>query len=113
MFETKLVVSGKQKVNKGQSFLIASFKCSIICFGCAPTGKNKAKKAKHSSAVEPIEEGEDMTDTTGKKWKLMKLLSQSTTEVIYEGETVSDTSLKVVEGIKEIQLILISFCAYW
>uniref|UniRef100_UPI0037E92B5F serine/threonine-protein kinase VRK3 n=1 Tax=Semicossyphus pulcher TaxID=241346 RepID=UPI0037E92B5F len=47
-------------------------------------GKNKAKKAKHAFAVEPLQEGEEVTDTTGKKWKLGKLLSQSTTEIIYE-----------------------------
>ncbi|XP_068586390.1 serine/threonine-protein kinase VRK3 [Cebidichthys violaceus] len=48
------------------------------------TGKSKAKKAKHVSAVEPLQEGEEVTDTTGKKWRLVKLLSQSTTELIYE-----------------------------
>ncbi|XP_056230044.1 inactive serine/threonine-protein kinase VRK3 [Seriola aureovittata] len=59
------------------------------------TGKSKAKKAKHVSAVEPLQEGEEVTDTTGKKWKLMKLLSQSTTEVIYEVlQTVSRSSFK-------------------
>ncbi|KAK9542728.1 hypothetical protein VZT92_000566 [Zoarces viviparus] len=48
------------------------------------TGKSKAKKAKHASAVEPLREGEEVTDTVGKKWRLGKLLSQSTTELIYE-----------------------------
>ncbi|XP_047195675.1 inactive serine/threonine-protein kinase VRK3 isoform X2 [Hippoglossus stenolepis] len=48
------------------------------------TGKSKAKKAKNASAVDPLQEGEEMTDTTGKKWKLMKLLSQTSTEIIYE-----------------------------
>ncbi|XP_056268817.1 inactive serine/threonine-protein kinase VRK3 isoform X1 [Pseudoliparis swirei] len=48
------------------------------------TAKNKAKKAKHASAVEPLQEGEKVTDTTGKTWRLVKLLSQSTTELIYE-----------------------------
>ncbi|KAM9860959.1 serine/threonine-protein kinase VRK3 isoform 2-T2 [Aulostomus maculatus] len=47
-------------------------------------GKSKAKKAKHASAVEPLQEGEELTDTTGKKWILMKLLSQSATELIYQ-----------------------------
>ncbi|XP_029986873.1 serine/threonine-protein kinase VRK3 isoform X2 [Sphaeramia orbicularis] len=47
-------------------------------------GKSKAKKAKHMPAVEPLQEGEEVTDTTGKKWKLMKLLSQNMTELIYE-----------------------------
>lgn len=44
------------------------------------------------SAVEPLQEGEEVTDTTGKKWKLVKLLSQSTKELIYEGETWYMTS---------------------
>ncbi|XP_033972372.1 inactive serine/threonine-protein kinase VRK3 isoform X1 [Trematomus bernacchii] len=52
-------------------------------------GKSKSKKAKHASAVEPLQEGEEVTDTAGKKWKLVKLLSQSTTELLYEGETGS------------------------
>ncbi|XP_029943940.1 serine/threonine-protein kinase VRK3 isoform X2 [Salarias fasciatus] len=47
-------------------------------------GKSKAKKVKRASAVEKLQEGEEVTDTTGKKWKLMKLLSQSWTELIYE-----------------------------
>lgn len=51
------------------------------------TGKNKAKKGKHMSAVAPLQDGEMLTDTTGKKWTPVKLLSQSTTELTYEGET--------------------------
>ncbi|XP_029354545.1 serine/threonine-protein kinase VRK3 isoform X2 [Echeneis naucrates] len=48
------------------------------------TGKSKAKKPRHGPPLEPLQEGEEVTDTTGKKWKLMKLLDQSKTEVIYE-----------------------------
>nr|XP_020516887.1 inactive serine/threonine-protein kinase VRK3 [Labrus bergylta]XP_020516892.1 inactive serine/threonine-protein kinase VRK3 [Labrus bergylta]XP_020516898.1 inactive serine/threonine-protein kinase VRK3 [Labrus bergylta] len=47
-------------------------------------GKSKAKKARHSFYVEPLNEGDEMTDTTGKKWKLGKLLTQNSTEIIYE-----------------------------
>ncbi|KAM9366610.1 serine/threonine-protein kinase VRK3 isoform 1-T2 [Symphorus nematophorus] len=55
-------------------------------------GKSKAKKAKQAPAVEPLQEGEEVTDTTGKKWTLVKLLSQSTTELIYEVfQTVSQS----------------------
>lgn len=58
-------------------------------------GKSKAKKAKHAPAVEPLQEGEEVTDTTGKKWKLARLLSRSTTELIYEVfQTVSRSSSK-------------------
>ncbi|XP_028428735.1 serine/threonine-protein kinase VRK3 isoform X1 [Perca flavescens] len=59
------------------------------------TGKGKAKKAKHAPTVEPLRESEEVTDTTGKKWKLEKLLSQSTTELIYEVlQTVSRSTSK-------------------
>uniref|UniRef100_A0A8D0AJU8 VRK serine/threonine kinase 3 n=1 Tax=Sander lucioperca TaxID=283035 RepID=A0A8D0AJU8_SANLU len=57
--------------------------------------KGKAKKAKHAPTVEPLRENEEVTDTTGKKWKLEKLLSQSTTELIYEVlQTVSRSNSK-------------------
>ncbi|KAM4630439.1 serine/threonine-protein kinase VRK3 [Polymixia lowei] len=44
----------------------------------------KAKKAKRVSALKPLVEGEEVTDITDRKWRLGKLLSQSTTELIYE-----------------------------
>ncbi|KAM9409224.1 serine/threonine-protein kinase VRK3 isoform 2-T6 [Pholidichthys leucotaenia] len=47
-------------------------------------GKSKAKKAKYAPCVDLLPEGEEVTDTTGKKWKLMNQISQSTTELIYE-----------------------------
>ncbi|KAM7014966.1 serine/threonine-protein kinase VRK3 [Tautogolabrus adspersus] len=47
-------------------------------------GKGKAKKARHAFNVDPLNEGEEMTDTTGKKWELGKLLTQNLTEIIYE-----------------------------
>uniref|UniRef100_A0A671YKY3 VRK serine/threonine kinase 3 n=1 Tax=Sparus aurata TaxID=8175 RepID=A0A671YKY3_SPAAU len=59
------------------------------------TAKSKAKKAKHVPAVEPLQEGEEVTDTAGKNWKLLKLLSQSTTELLYEVvQTVSRSNSK-------------------
>ncbi|XP_074522093.1 serine/threonine-protein kinase VRK3 isoform X2 [Halichoeres trimaculatus] len=48
------------------------------------SGKGRAKRAKHMPAVEALQEGEEVTDTTGKKWKLIKRLSQSTKEIFYE-----------------------------
>ncbi|XP_037552014.1 inactive serine/threonine-protein kinase VRK3 [Nematolebias whitei] len=66
-------------------------------------GRSKAKKAKHAVTVEPLQEGEEVTDTTGKKWKLMKLLSRSMAELLYEvsrpGLKESDHVLKL--GAKE------------
>ncbi|XP_026233909.1 inactive serine/threonine-protein kinase VRK3 isoform X2 [Anabas testudineus] len=83
----KQVEEGNRPIDKTSDLTVDGPSVSLVSSPVSRSpgkGKNKAKKAKHSSAVEPIEEGEDMTDTTGKKWKLMKLLSQSTTEVIYE-----------------------------
>uniref|UniRef100_A0A8C7LHI5 VRK serine/threonine kinase 3 n=1 Tax=Oncorhynchus kisutch TaxID=8019 RepID=A0A8C7LHI5_ONCKI len=45
--------------------------------------KGKAKKAKRVCAVEPLQEGEELCDTTGRKWRLLKLLSQSDAEMFY------------------------------
>ncbi|XP_055085591.1 inactive serine/threonine-protein kinase VRK3 isoform X2 [Periophthalmus magnuspinnatus] len=47
-------------------------------------GKGKSKKTKAIPALEPLLEGTDVTDTNGKKWKLVRLLSHATTELIYE-----------------------------
>ncbi|XP_021163469.2 inactive serine/threonine-protein kinase VRK3 isoform X2 [Fundulus heteroclitus] len=49
-----------------------------------PGGGSKAKKAKHASLLEPLQEGEELTDKTGKKWKLVKLIGQSPTDLLYE-----------------------------
>uniref|UniRef100_A0A3B3ZEW8 Protein kinase domain-containing protein n=1 Tax=Periophthalmus magnuspinnatus TaxID=409849 RepID=A0A3B3ZEW8_9GOBI len=38
-------------------------------------GKGKSKKTKAIPALEPLLEGTDVTDTNGKKWKLVRLLS--------------------------------------
>ncbi|MEQ2228917.1 hypothetical protein ILYODFUR_013578 [Ilyodon furcidens] len=48
------------------------------------TGGGKAKKAKHASSLELLQEGEELTDNTGKKWKLVKLIGQSMTELLYQ-----------------------------
>lgn len=47
------------------------------------------------SSVEPLQDGEELTDMTGKKWELVKLLSQTTTALIYKGETLFVTLQKV------------------
>lgn len=36
--------------------------------------------------MERLDEGEVVTDTTGKKWKLAMVLTQTSTELMYEGE---------------------------
>lgn len=45
---------------------------------------SKAKKAKHAPSLEPLQEGEEVTDKAGKKWRLMSLIGQSMTELLYE-----------------------------
>ncbi|KAM4744463.1 serine/threonine-protein kinase VRK3 [Anableps anableps] len=47
-------------------------------------GGSKSKKAKHASSLEPLQEGELLTDNSGKTWKLMKPIGQSMTELLYE-----------------------------
>ncbi|KAJ8337791.1 hypothetical protein SKAU_G00367570 [Synaphobranchus kaupii] len=51
--------------------------------------KNKTKRMKQSSAPEPLAEGEQVTDTAGRKWTLVKLLSHSDTEIIYGVQQVT------------------------
>uniref|UniRef100_A0A3B5AZ21 VRK serine/threonine kinase 3 n=2 Tax=Stegastes partitus TaxID=144197 RepID=A0A3B5AZ21_9TELE len=98
--DDKTEVRGKSKLSSPSGKQAAagarlSFKASgtaeeSAVDGSSPTprspfkGKSKAKRAKHAFALEPLQEGEEVTDTTGKKWKLMKQQSQSTTELIYE-----------------------------
>ncbi|KAK0150040.1 Inactive serine/threonine-protein kinase VRK3 [Merluccius polli] len=52
--------------------------------GSPGPGKGKSKKARRVSAVKPLEEGEELTDTACRKWRPGKLLSQTTTDLIYE-----------------------------
>lgn len=47
--------------------------------------KGKAKRMKRASAVEPVQEGLELCDQSGKKWRLGKLLSQMDVELTYEG----------------------------
>lgn len=70
---------------------------NVSCACCA-AGKGKAKKAKLALSVEPLQDGEELTDMTGKKWKLLRLLSQSATELVYEGEPGQDTKSGLVCG---------------
>ncbi|KAM4593502.1 serine/threonine-protein kinase VRK3 isoform 1-T1 [Odontesthes bonariensis] len=63
------------------------------------TGRSKAKKSKHSTAVEPLQEGEEVTDKTGKKWKLTELLRQNTAELFYQ---VSRPSCKEADHILKL-----------
>lgn len=63
--------------------------------------KAKTKKHKRAFAVEPLQEGEELSDTTGRKWRLVKLLGQSEPELIYTvqqtgpGTSATDCILKL------------------
>lgn len=52
---------------------------------CVSFFKAKAKRTKRVCAVEPVEEGLEFCDQSGKKWRLRKLLSQTDVELTYEG----------------------------
>lgn len=62
-------------------------------------GKSKSKKTKLVPALEPLKEETEVTDTAGKKWKLIKLLNQATTEILYE---VSPPSAKEAKHILKL-----------
>ncbi|KAK7913074.1 hypothetical protein WMY93_013285 [Mugilogobius chulae] len=49
-------------------------------------GKGKTKKSKVVPALEPLQEGTEVIDTTGKKWILTRLLNHAAAELIYEVE---------------------------
>ncbi|XP_053491216.1 inactive serine/threonine-protein kinase VRK3 [Ictalurus furcatus] len=51
-----------------------------------PSGK--AKRMKRVSAVEPVQEGLELCDQSGKKWRLGKLLSQMDAELTYEVQQI-------------------------
>ncbi|KAM9817659.1 serine/threonine-protein kinase VRK3 [Neosynchiropus ocellatus] len=51
--------------------------------GLTPS-KVKGKKAKSCPSVEPLCEGTELTDTSGKKWILLQELSRRATEIYYE-----------------------------
>ncbi|XP_064191467.1 inactive serine/threonine-protein kinase VRK3 isoform X3 [Anguilla rostrata] len=55
----------------------------------AAAAKNKSKRMKRASPPKPLEEGEQVTDTAGVQWKLVKLLSQSDTEIFYGVQQVT------------------------
>ncbi|XP_070849496.1 serine/threonine-protein kinase VRK3 [Chaetodon trifascialis] len=90
--KAKLSSPADKTTRKAEESTVDSFPVAVASSVSAPisrsplkaTGKSKAKRAKHASVVEPLQEGEEVMDTTGKKWELGKLLSQSTTELIYE-----------------------------
>nr|XP_057945213.1 inactive serine/threonine-protein kinase VRK3 isoform X2 [Doryrhamphus excisus] len=57
-----------------------------VASGASPKSKalSKAKKPKHTVALQTLENGTEMTDKSGRKWTVMQLLSQSVTEFVYQ-----------------------------
>ncbi|KAM6980618.1 serine/threonine-protein kinase VRK3 [Aplochiton taeniatus] len=76
-------VSPKVKVKEEETAVVSPPTLTSPIARSPSTFKGKAKKAKHACAVEPLEEGVEVTDTTGRKWKLVKQLCKSETELIY------------------------------
>uniref|UniRef100_A0A674F3R2 VRK serine/threonine kinase 3 n=1 Tax=Salmo trutta TaxID=8032 RepID=A0A674F3R2_SALTR len=72
----------KVYVNFRLQLYVCMYICMFLCV-CVCVVKGKAKKAKRACAVEPLQEGEELCDTTGRKWRLAKLLSQSDAEMFY------------------------------
>nr|XP_046201871.1 inactive serine/threonine-protein kinase VRK3-like [Oncorhynchus gorbuscha]XP_046201872.1 inactive serine/threonine-protein kinase VRK3-like [Oncorhynchus gorbuscha]XP_046201873.1 inactive serine/threonine-protein kinase VRK3-like [Oncorhynchus gorbuscha] len=72
-----------EQIKKEPSVELASSPGSSPLPRSPSTVKGKVKKAKRACAVEPLQEGEELCDTTGRKWRLVKLLSQSDAEMFY------------------------------
>ncbi|KAL6468497.1 hypothetical protein MHYP_G00220210 [Metynnis hypsauchen] len=53
-----------------------------------PSAKGKAKRAKRLCVVEPVQEGVEFCDQSGKKWTLVKLLFQTDVELTYGAQQV-------------------------
>uniref|UniRef100_A0A8C9V2A1 VRK serine/threonine kinase 3 n=1 Tax=Scleropages formosus TaxID=113540 RepID=A0A8C9V2A1_SCLFO len=51
--------------------------------------KGKAKKAKRVNSLEPLPESEQLSDTAGRKWILLELLSQNEAELVYAVQQVT------------------------
>ncbi|CAL9701829.1 unnamed protein product [Knipowitschia caucasica] len=77
-------VKGKGKRKAEEAVEGMPFSSPILSPHSKSPGKGKGKKTKCIPALEPLQEGTEVTDTNGKKWKLVKLLSNATTELIYE-----------------------------
>ncbi|KPP70836.1 hypothetical protein Z043_110298 [Scleropages formosus] len=78
----------------------------LICFflsSCLPfiAAKGKAKKAKRVNSLEPLPESEQLSDTAGRKWILLELLSQNEAELVYAGEVVPLSSSEETQGAKD------------
>ncbi|XP_062868910.1 inactive serine/threonine-protein kinase VRK3 isoform X2 [Trichomycterus rosablanca] len=50
---------------------------------CSPPSESKAKRAKRC-VVEPVQEGMELCDQSGKKWRLGRLLNRTEVELTYE-----------------------------
>ena len=70
-----------------QSYLKAKLDDHWLCV-CFISPVVKGKNAKGAGVVTPLQEGVELNDQSGGKWKLLQLLMQSENEVIYKGKTL-------------------------
>ncbi|XP_026559968.1 inactive serine/threonine-protein kinase VRK3 [Pseudonaja textilis] len=84
------------KKEMSSTFVKASPKSSVA--SVSPKAKGKAAfrspKKERCPCVEPLPEGEILTDLNDKKWRISKLLSQSDRGLIYEAKLTSERSPK-------------------
>ncbi|XP_035386541.1 inactive serine/threonine-protein kinase VRK3 isoform X2 [Electrophorus electricus] len=77
-----------------------------------PSAKGRGKRAKRVCAVEPVQEGTEVCDQSGKKWRLVKLLYQTEVELTYEVQqasrgTTSDDWMHILRmGTKDGQMFV-------
>ncbi|KAK3533757.1 hypothetical protein QTP70_025832 [Hemibagrus guttatus] len=57
---------------------------TALCQSPQTPPSGKVKRTKRASAMEPVQEGLELCDQSGKKWTLGKLLSQTDMELMYE-----------------------------
>ncbi|KAL4613667.1 inactive serine/threonine-protein kinase VRK3 [Arapaima gigas] len=79
---------------------------SSSCPTSASPAKGRAKKVKRVNPLEPLPKSEELSDTAGRKWQLLELLSQGEGELIYAGEEVtvprcSSVSCSCPQGAKD------------
>uniref|UniRef100_A0A4W4GBM9 Protein kinase domain-containing protein n=1 Tax=Electrophorus electricus TaxID=8005 RepID=A0A4W4GBM9_ELEEL len=76
------------------------------------SAKGRGKRAKRVCAVEPVQEGTEVCDQSGKKWRLVKLLYQTEVELTYEVQqasrgTTSDDWMHILRmGTKDGQMFV-------
>lgn len=61
----------------------------MIIFAVPPTfsaARGRTKRAKSVCPLEPLRDGQQLSDTSGRNWRVKELLGQSEVELVYAGE---------------------------